>query len=91
MSERVTMELTAEEAKRITDERAQRERRRWIVEGMFLAASYLNDLGNECAGGSGDQTNPATGERYGKPYYDMSDILTRRAAYLSSNPNEINA
>lgn len=84
------MELTEDEAKEVLRSREQRDRRRWIAEGMFLGAAYLNRCGEECAGGSGDQINPETGQRYGEPYFTMAGALMRRAAYLSANPKEIN-
>lgn len=84
------MKLTDAEAAQITRQREQSERRRWIVEGMFLAADHLANLGSQCAGGSGGQADPVTGKMYGATYYDMADVLKRRAAFLSANPGEIN-
>lgn len=41
--------------------------------------SMLIALGNECCGGSGDQTNPQTGKPYGAPYYEMAEKIRERA------------
>ena len=88
----MTPEITLTDAERqmILAQRQQNERRRWIVEGMFLAAQHLGDLGAQCCGGDGDKVNPATGEKWGEAYFNCSQMVARRAAYLSANPAEIN-
>ena len=84
------LKQTADERAQILKQREQRDRRRWIVEGMFLIADHIESVGNECAGGAGVATNPATGQRYGEPYYTAADEARRRAAFLSANPERIN-
>lgn len=89
-SSHVTMKLTEEEAQMIARQREQRASRRWICEGVFLAADYLKSLGDQCGGGAGEETNAETGKPYGEAYYRMAEVLRRRASYLSANPQEIN-
>lgn len=88
----MTPEITLTDAERqmILAQRQQAERRRWIVEGMFLAVSHLSDLGDQCCGGDGRKVNPETGKEWGEPYFTLAEILSRRACYLSANPSEIN-
>lgn len=88
MSPEIT--LTDAERQMILAQRQTVERRRYIVEGMFLAASHLGDLGSQCCGGDGDRVNPETGKKWGEPYFTCAEMLTRRAAYLASNLSEIN-
>lgn len=42
--------------------------------------AQLQDWGRECCGGSGDETNPQTGQRYGEVYFATAEALASAGA-----------
>jgi len=78
------IKLTPEEAAQITRQRETAQRRRWIAEGVFHAADYLERLGQEGAGGDGGTVNPATGKRWCEEFFVHADMLKRHGAAMQA-------
>lgn len=69
------LKLSDAERQQILEQRARADKKRWLGEGIFIAADHLEQLGKEACGGDGEAINPATGERWAESFFQHAQML----------------